>query len=257
MIKLVLHIFPLLQVLFLVGAISIYKEYFIGALVLWFISALFLNFSLHITVHHYVHFRFKSKWLDRLLEIFYTLIISMPFNFYRMQHYNHHRYNNLIDDFTSTWKQEKKKIIPTNYFYYSFLWFINSPVKNDIYQAKLEGDLSEERHKRMKVEFIILALFYVTLLLINPIFALAYGGVFYLGWSFIATTNYGQHLPLIYGQTIGHSFYNRFYNWLFFNNGLHYEHHAHPSIDYLDLEAEFKSEINWPHLLMGPFNIKE
>lgn len=257
MLKIALHIFPLLQVMFFIGALSIYKENIIWALVLGVASALFMNFSLHIVVHHYVHFRFKLKWLNHMFELFYTLIISMPFKFYRMQHLNHHRYNNLIGDFTSTWKQEKEEIIPTKYFYYSFLWFIGTPLLKSIKQAESEGDLSEEEHTWMKIELVFLAVFYGVLFYLNPVFALAYIGLFYLGWCLIATTNFGQHLPLVYGQTIGHSFYNKFYNWLFFNNGLHHEHHAHPSLDYPDLKAEYKSEISWPHLIMGPFNRKE
>lgn len=257
MLRIALHIFPLLQGLFFIGAISIYKANFIWALVLWFAAALFMNFSLHIVVHHYVHFRFKLKWLDRLFELFYTLIIAMPFNFYRMQHFNHHRYNNLIGDFTSTWEQEKEGVVASKYFNYSFLWFINGTIKQNIHQAKSEGDLPRERQSRMKMELVFLAIFYGMLFYLNPIFALAYIGLFYLGWCFIASTNFGQHLPLVYSQTVGHSFYNKFYNWLFFNNGLHYEHHAHPSLDYPDLKAEYKSEISWPHLLMGPLNRKE
>jgi len=257
MLKIALHIFPLLQISFFIGAISIYKENLILALVLWLVSTLFMNFSLHIVVHHYVHFRFKSKWIDRVFELFYTLIICMPFNFYRMQHFNHHRYNNLIGDFTSTWKQEKEGIVPSKYFNYSFLWFLGGSVKKWIIQAKSDGDLSEERQTKMKNEFVFLMLFYGLILYVYPVIALAYGGLFYFGLSLIATTNYGQHLPLVYGQTVGHSYYNKFYNWLFFNNGLHHEHHSHPNLDYPELKEDHKSEISLPHLLMGPFHRKE
>jgi fatty acid desaturase len=257
MLRIALQIFPLLQGLFFIASINIYKAYNIWALVLLFASALLMNFSLHITVHHYVHFRFRPKWLDRIFELLNTLIIGMPFGFYRMQHLNHHRHNNLIGDFTSTWKQKNEEIVASNHITYSFLWFFNSTVKKSIQQAKSEGDLSQERQLRMKIELVFLTIFYGVLFYLNPIFALAYFGLFYFGWCFIATSNFGQHLPLVYGQTVGHSFYNKFYNWLFFNNGLHYEHHAHPDLDYPDLKAEYNSKVSWPHLFMGLFNRKK
>ena len=102
MLRLALHIFPLIQLSCFVSAILMLERNWLWSLLLLFVAALFLNFTLHITIHHYVHFRFKNKVFDAIAESLYSVILVLPFNFYRMQHLNHHRFDNRIGDLTST-----------------------------------------------------------------------------------------------------------------------------------------------------------
>lgn len=251
MIRLALHIFPILQVACFVSGVLLFPDHWGIALILVGLSALFLNFSLHITVHHFVHFSFQNKILNRCFEAIYTILIGLPFNFYRMQHFNHHRYDNALGDFTSTWKQRRGKIVPQSFIGYCFFWFIGGSVTNAIKRAREDEDLPENRRILLQAETLLIVLFYGVLLLLNPILALAYLIMFYLGWSMIAITNYGQHLPLKYGKPIAYSYRNKLYNSLFFNNGLHLEHHKHPGVDYLDLKPEKDAKIKAPHMLAG------
>lgn len=250
MLKLKLHIFPLLQILCFFLAIYFYRDHLGLAILSLFLSALFLNFSLHITIHHFVHFPFKNKSITTFFEWFYTLTMCLPYNFYRMQHFNHHRYDNLIGDFTTTWKEQNNKIIPRNVIGYSFFWFSGGSMNKFIQQALKEGDLTPERKSKIQLESLLILLFILGLFLTNPFFAILYLILFYLGWSLIAITNYGQHLPLKYGETIAYSYHNKFYNWIFFNNGLHYEHHKNPNLNYPLLKAGKVSKMNFPHLLI-------
>jgi beta-carotene hydroxylase len=252
MLRLMLHIFPLLQVAaFGIAVLLIFAGYHVAALFMVMAGGLLLNFSLHITVHHFVHFSFKKKWINRLFSFYYTLLLGLPFHFYKMQHYNHHRYDNRIGDLTSTWKMAGGKIVPKNFFGYCFFWFIKGSSKKGIRLSLANGDLTQHGFTLLRLELVMLALFYGLLAWINPWVALAYLLQVYVGWSLIAITNYGQHLPVSYDQPVAYSFANRVYNRLFFNNGLHLEHHEKPWLDYDQLEPSGRSAIRLPHLLAG------
>jgi fatty acid desaturase len=250
MYRIALHIFPVIQLsLFVVGVFFFWEKPIISVICLLG-SALFLNFSLHITIHHFVHFKFKNKIVNTILELCYSLTLALPFNFYRVQHFNHHRYNNLIGDSTSTWKQENDKVYPKNFFAYSFLWMFKPPNSKIFKEAMQKGDMNMTHMLKMRIELLIIIFAYAFLLWLNPIAALAYLLVFYLGWSFIAITNYGQHLPIEYGDTLAYSYDKRIYNRLFFNNGLHFEHHENPSLNYPKLKNHAKVKLRLPHLLI-------
>jgi fatty acid desaturase len=250
MYRIALHIFPLIQlILFVVAVIFFFVNPFLSMICL-IGSALFLNFSLHITIHHFVHFKLKNEMINSILGFIYSLMLGLPFNFYRIQHFNHHRYNNLIGDSTSTWKKKNDQIYPKNFFIYSFLWMFTPPNSRMFAEATEKGDLTKKQFLKMRLELLIIILTYGFLIWIIPIAAAAYLVVFYLGWSFIAITNYGQHLPLKYNETIAYSYDKPFYNNLFFNNGLHFEHHENPSLNYSSLKSHSKFRIRLPHLLI-------
>ncbi len=250
MLRLALHIFPIIQISCFVTAILVLEQHWLWSVLLIIVAAVFLNFTLHITVHHYVHFRFKNEVLDTIATFLYSAILVLPFNFYRMQHLNHHRFDNRIEDLTSTWKVVDKKIVAKNFFGYSFFWFIRGASANGIKTSLENGDLTKSELTKIKFQFLFILAIYLLLILLNPWSALAYGIMFYLGWSLIAITNYGQHLPLNYDQPIAYSYPNKFYNILFFNNGLHLEHHEKPWLNYDELKPGGKAKIKSPHLLV-------
>lgn len=256
MLRLALHIFPLIQIACFILAILMLDQNLVWSVLFIITAALFLNFTLHITIHHYVHFRFKNKFLDTLAEFIYSAILVLPFNFYRMQHMNHHRYDNRIGDLTSTWKVVNEKIIPKNFMGYCLFWFVKGSSQNGIKISLENGDLTKEQLTKIKLQFLFILLSYIGFAFIHPLAALGYGILFYLGWSFIAITNYGQHLPIQYDEPIAYSYQNKFYNSIFFNNGLHLEHHEKPWLDYNQLKAEGKAKIKFPHLIVKFLNPK-
>ena len=197
-------------------------------IILILISALFLSFSLHVTVHHFVHFKPKNKRLARLGELFFTTILGLPYHLYEFQHYNHHRYHNQLEDFTTTWQLKNGKTRPKSFFKYSFLWFLSAKGKENIQTALKDGDTSPKKLKKLKIEIVLLLLLYISLAFLSPTGLLVYFINFYLGWCFCAIINYGQHLPIKYGSTKAYSYNGRIYNFLTFNNGLHFEHHSDP-----------------------------
>ncbi|MGB0390479.1 MAG: fatty acid desaturase family protein [Salibacteraceae bacterium] len=256
MYRLALHIFPILQVGCFVAALFLFETNLVVALILLFCAALFLNFSLHITIHHWVHFGVKNKAVKWVMETFYSILMGLAFSFYRMQHFNHHRYDNRIGDFTSTWVKKGNSIAARPFFKYSFVWFLG-PKMNTIFERAIkDGDLKNSERIKMRIQLLFVLAFYLFLFVLNPWFSAAYFLMFYVGWSLIAITNYGQHLPIKYDSTEAYTYSNSLYNWLFFNNGLHLEHHRNPHLNYPELKAKQHSEIAWPHLLIAFFRKK-
>jgi len=257
MLKLKIQIFPLLEIVFFILAL-----YFID-INLWvafgclFVAALFLNFSLHITIHHLVHFRFKTDSINVFFELVYTILLGLPFGVYRLQHINHHRYNNGIKDITSTWREKNGKTVAKPWFKYSFLWFLIKPSPYFLTEAKQYGEGTSKEMSKIKIQFLLIGVFDIVLFIINPLYFLFYILLIYLGLSFISITNYGQHLPINNSQIKGFSFYNTLYNNIFFNNGLHYEHHINGQLDYNQLKPLNKNKIAYPHLLAGLFNSRK
>lgn len=249
--RLLIQIFPIIQLALIVTGWYMISVSILLSLIVFLIAALFLNFSLHITVHHFIHFGYRNEFLKMLVELLYTILLGFPTNLYRLQHYNHHRHNNKIGDVTSTWKKSGQQIVAKNRFLYSFFWFVQKPNPYFISEAKEKGDLSKIHQIKILVEILSILGVYLFFFLYSPLFALHYLGHVYLGWCFIALTNYGQHLPITYDTPIAYTYKSKWYNRLFFNNGLHFEHHFEPSKNYAALELKNENLIHQPHLFAG------
>lgn len=248
-----LWVFPFLQIiafcLFCIGFNSSYWYAFCVP-----VSAFFLNFSLHITYHYTVHFPVKSKSWNLFWGIIKSVLMGQPFHYYEMSHWNHHRHNNTLTDFTSTWKQKGNRIIPKNAIIYSLFWPFSSSIGlfDQINIGKNEGYCTPHRMRSMSIELVTNSIFFIILGYFSWIWLLGYFVTIYLGWVLIALHNYGQHLPQQYDTPKANSFPNAFYNWLFVNNGLHEEHHEEPSKSYWELTSQHKTEhsnISKPHIL--------
>lgn len=256
MYRMLLHIFPLIQMISFISGLLLLDSHIYLAIILFFFAALFLNFSLHITIHHFVHFRYKSNLLNLLIESVYSIFLALPFSFYRMQHFNHHRYDNRIGDITSTWEKKNETIVARSFFNYSFFWFLKGSAKKAIETALRDGDINKKEKQKIQIQFLIILVVFIFLIVLNPWFGLAYASMFYIGWSLVAITNYGQHLPLKYDSTAAYSYHNSMYNFLFFKNGLHLEHHLEPHLNYHELTSKNQSKIKWPHLITAFFRNK-
>ncbi len=224
------------------------------ALILVIVSALALSFSLHITYHYHVHFKTKTKALDRFIDFLYSILTGLPFHFYYLLHINHHVYNNEIGDFTSTITRNDGNIQNKNIFTYGLFWFKASRKPREMMQSGInEKYFSEELRKKTKYELLVIILFEILIGIYSWKLLLMYFALIYFGWMFISFHNYGQHLPIKQGIDIGNSYYNAFYNYIFVNNGLHYEHHKYPETPYWELANEKDENLNnkLPHLFDG------
>ncbi len=252
MLRFKLQIFVVMQAFSFICALYYMNDRIFVSAFLLLCSGLFMNFSLHITIHHFVHFKYSNRLMNILFESLYTLNLGLPFNFYQMQHFNHHRYDNSIGDFSSTWILKENKIVPKGLFRYVFMWWVPSGV-NMIVKAESEGYLSIKEKKKLLPQLILIGALYILIGLINPWYCLMYIIMIYIGWSLISLTNYGQHLPRKYGEEFTYSYSGRWYNFFFFNNGLHHEHHKEPNLNYNELKNSKVNPLFVPHLLASLF----
>lgn len=253
--KLQLSIYPLLQGLFMVLSFNSVVRGKIGyTLIFIFITSIMMAYALHISYHHHVHHRPKNQTLARIMDIIISILIGSPFHNYQIQHWIHHKYDNGLKDLTTTYALKNGKKVAKPFFKYIFLWFLNLKPRNQFKSiAEKEGFYNESIDKKIKFERLVNLLFFVMLLVINYRFALLFIIMIYAGWSFISLINYGQHLPETVKEHKGYSYYKKWYNQLFINNGLHYEHHKKPSLIYWDLEKkEQEAGKNiWPQIIDG------
>jgi fatty acid desaturase len=247
-------LFPILEVILFIEGFFIFDKSPIYAILLIMASGIAMCFSLHITYHYHVHFKLKSKFENRLIDFLYSILTGLPFHFYYLLHTNHHVYDNEVEDFTTTIKRNNGNIIAKNIFTYSLFWFRGSRKPIQMMKSGIkENYFTEDMRAKTKIELLVILLFEVLLGVYCWKLLLLYFALVYFGWMFISLHNYGQHLPNKTGIDIGNSFYNKLYNYIFVNNGLHYEHHKFPREVYWKLKHEKDKNMNnkLPHLLDG------
>lgn len=247
-------LFPILEIALFIQGFLIFDSHPVLGVLSVVGAGLAMSFSLHITYHYHVHFRRKSKIIDRLIDFVYSILTGLPFNFYYLLHTNHHVYDNETEDFTTTIKRENGEIIAKNIFYYGFFWFKSNRKPLEMMEKGIkEGYFSKKRRYKSKIELLMILLFEIVIGIFSWKLLLLYFALVYFGWLFISLHNYGQHLPNKKGIDIGNSYYNKLYNFVFVNNGLHYEHHKFPIKKYWNLKEEKTKNLNnkSPHVVDG------
>lgn len=194
-------------------------------------------------------------WRQLATGVLLTPLLGVAFHGYRISHWNHHRYNNGLEDFTSTWKEENGDPTPKNLFVYCVSWpegFIYAP---SLFEKSFsDGDASQRDLWWGRAETLFLFAWLAFLYWLSPMALILYVALIYVGWVLISLHNFGQHLPTNYEAPLRTTSYNAiWYNRLFFNNGLHYEHHRRPGVPIAALLPEDNGEsVSAPHLL-APF----
>lgn len=251
--KINLLVYPFLQAFFLILSLYFVKTNMMYAGVSIILAALFMSFSLHITYHHHVHHKPKAKGLNYGLDYIISMLLGMPFHFYKLQHLNHHKHNNEIGDMTSTYQKSGNEVKAKPFFSYVLFWFLNTGDFNAYKeQAIIDGYFTKKDNSKMAIEGGFNLVVISSLFIMDWRYGILFGVMFYLGWSMIALHNYGQHLPTKQHQ-VAYSYYGKLYNFFFMNNGLHYEHHLYPQLSYWELKKDSQPERTnkWSHLLDG------
>jgi fatty acid desaturase len=191
------------------------------------LGAVALSYSLHIVFHEVVHRRYFRRQPFRVIsELLISLLLGTPFSEYYQSHWRHHRYTNLIQDSTSTWRMTSSGVHPRGFWSYSLGWMgISSRAIKALVREKRTGELSNDIVRKIYCQGALLLVLHCSLLLLAPALWLAYVLTIYFGYVGIAAINYLQHPPRVYGSGYTTSFHSHFYNAVFYNNGLHFEHH--------------------------------
>jgi len=220
------------------------------------LSALCLNFAVHITFHELVHTSGNRNSITLYLwSGLSTLLAGIPFDGYRWHHYTHHRYNNRPEDYSSTWKITPQGWQARRCLEYAAKW-PDQLVRGraGLKTQLLAGAAPFWIHRRIQWQKILLLTFYLALAFVSWKGFGLYLLLIYLGWFLVSWHNYGQHLPVEKPGAYATSYPNRWYNFLFCNNGIHYEHHAAPQVPWHQLSADPMAPwtVGLPHLA-GPW----
>lgn len=201
------------------------------------------------SAHNFIHnpfFRISS--LNMVFSIISSLALGIPQTLYRFHHLNHHKYGNDRPtdenpeprDRSSTYRFTSKTAREEHIVRYSLL----SPLRGDI-GALLEIARRQRCLWLVGLETAALVGFWTVLLLRFPTCFLSYVvPIVYLGQVSAYAENFLEHHNAIPGDRLTDSVscYDRLYNWLWFNNGYHQEHHYRPNVHWTRIK-DVRSEM--------------
>jgi fatty acid desaturase len=208
--------------------------------------AVSISWNINGIAHHFIHNPyFKSETLNRLFSLMESVTLLFSQTFYDAVHKRHHMGNSDLPDTngdTIDWLSIYRyghDQQPEGVWAYTFKsFFRDEPQKT--YQ---------EIHKRNPFlarfgvfEIVVVVALVITGLWLNWKFVLFLAPFYYLGNSLSSLNGYYEHwrgnpnLPIAWGV----SCYNKLYNWLWFNNGYHAEHHYRPKHHWTQMKALHK-----------------
>jgi fatty acid desaturase len=247
----VVMMFPVLEAAsFVASSVVVATRPWIGAALL-LLASLLLCLSVHVSVHEAVHHPRLARF--PLAGPIFAVAMGLPFQGYRWHHFNHHRWNNALEDYSSTWRATKDGPRPWPLWRYMLGWprqLVRSGLA--MRAAHAAGEVPAALHRSIRREQATVLLFVGALAAVAPRLALQYVVLVYIGWALIALQNFGQHPPRTYGVDRPTSYYSPLYNLLLFRNGFHAEHHEEPNLPWHDIEPTPSAPIHAPHLLQ-PF----
>jgi fatty acid desaturase len=194
--------------------------------------------------HNFIHNPFfVSKRLNALFGVFNSLLVGGPESIIRIYHLRHHKYNNdapdpetgTTGDHTSTWRYGEWPEREEGIVSYALLTYFRTDVGDLVREAK-----RRQLFRRALFETAAVLASWAVLAALNPWgFVAFYLPVWYLGNAGAQAENYLEHHGAIPGdrKTDSVSSYGRFYNWIWFNNGYHQEHHFRPQVHWTRVPA--------------------
>jgi fatty acid desaturase len=241
-------VLPLLQAAAFVLSCRLASSDAWAATALLLAAAVLLCLSVHVSIHEAVHHPALARF--PLAGPVLSLVMGLPFQGYRWHHLNHHRWNNQLPDYSSTWRETAAGPRPWPLLRYVLGWprqLVRSGLS--MRAADAAGQVPPSVRHAIRVEQATLLVTLALLAAFAPEVALRYLALVYGGWALIALQNYGQHPPERYGQEAPTSYYSALYNRLLFRNGLHAEHHDRPQVPWYEITASPRGSIRAPHLV--------
>ncbi len=208
-------------------------------ILLFLLNVFLMGTNYQCIAHNFIHLPFfNSTLLNQLFSILNTLGLGVPQSLYRLHHLNHHRFNNRPDgDMSSTYRFGKNGN-EENIFIYSLLGVVRTDLvglyKNAAKSSKLP-----------LMETLTLISFLTIMAVTNWKLFLIYLLPSYLGGQVFAVwENYCEHhhADPHDRKRDSVSCYNSFYNFIWFNNGYHQEHHFSPQIHWTNIQ-EVKNDL--------------
>ena len=235
-------------------------------ILLGLLYAISISWNINGISHNFIHNPyFKSNTLNLLFSLVESLTMVFSQTFYDTVHKRHHVGNSDRQDSsgkTVDWLSIYRYGTdgkPENVWAYTFKsYFRDDPA--EIYQAIYKRNPFLARFGVF--EIICAVLMVVIGFVLNWKFMLFMVPFYYLGHCLSSLNGYYEHwnsnpdLPIAWGV----SCYNKLYNWTWFNNGYHAEHHYRPKHHWTkmrELHLQIANQqkaagvhvIDWPHAL--------
>jgi fatty acid desaturase len=212
--------------------------------------------------HNFIHNPyFSNVWLNRAYSVLESLALGVPHVLYHHYHLNHHWGDNdkkgpdgTTRDWSSIYRYGKDDQ-PEPFWRYCLLSFFRVETVGVIRVTARHHQLMQ-----LAVETVVLGAFWVLMVVVNwKFFVFFYLPSYYIGWTLSFAEGYLEHYGAKPGNPYANSVssYNRLYNWLWFNNGYHQEHHWDPKWHWTrmpDLHERIKGQMaaNETPTLRGP-----
>jgi fatty acid desaturase len=191
--------------------------------------------------HSFIHNPFfTNRRLNNVFAVFNSLLIGAPETLHRIHHWQHHRHNNdardaatgTTKDYTSTWRYGSPPE-EEGFLRYAVLAHFRSDFGHLLREVR-----RQRRGRQLAAELGAIVASAATLAWLNPLgFVVFYLPVWFVGTVATHAENYLEH----HGATPGDrkadsvSCYGRIYNFVWFNNGYHQEHHYRPQVHWTRL----------------------
>ena len=218
-------------------------------LILGFIYSLMINANINGVGHNFIHNPFfRAPILNRIFSLLQSIACCFSQTYYDAVHMRHHQGNadrpderGETIDWISIYKHghDGEAENPWSYVFLSF--FRDNP-------AAIRKELRKRGGSDLmwgNIELTAFATVLLVMLLLNWRYIIFFFlPFFYLGHCFSYLNGYFRHYggdpdkPIAWGV----SSYGKIYNWLFFYNGYHAEHHFRPKIHWTKMEA-FRQQI--------------
>jgi fatty acid desaturase len=213
-------------------------------LVLGFFYSLMINANINGVAHNFIHNPFfRSQLLNRLFGVTQSIACCFSQTYYDVVHMQHHKGNSDRKDAkgeTTDWLSiyrhghDDEAENPWSYVFLSFFRDNPAAIKREL---RKRGE-TEVRWGNLELAAVVVTL--LTMLFFNWRYVVFYFlPFFYLGHCFSYLNGYFRHYgadpekPIAWGV----SSYGKIYNWLFFYNGYHAEHHFRPKVHWTKMEA--------------------
>jgi fatty acid desaturase len=214
--------------------------------------------------HNFIHNAFfTSVWMNRVFSVLESVAIGIPQTIYHHYHLNHHFGDNdapgadgTTKDWGSTYRHGKNGK-PEPLWSYCLIGFFRFEVGPCFRMILRNG----HKHVLLLVaESLALAVYWLVMLVVDwRYFVFFYVPSYYLGWVLVYAHTYFLHYGAEPGNLYANSVssYHRPYNWIFFNNGYHQEHHWDPKAHWTqmrDVRQEILPQMiaNRTRFLRGP-----
>jgi fatty acid desaturase len=212
-------------------------------LILGFGYALMINANINGVGHNFIHNPFfRSTLLNRLFSLAQSIACCFSQTYYDVAHMQHHKgnadrpdENGETVDWISIYRHGHDGEAENPWSYVFLSVFRDNP-------AAIRRELRRRDNHDLAWGNIEIAAFVTVLVamsLLNWRYLLFFLPFFYLGHCFSYLNGYYRHFGANPDKPIawGVSSYGKIYNWLFFYNGYHAEHHFRPKVHWTKMEA--------------------